>query len=322
MFRQCSVSLSSRLLSTLCLMSVSCLFAASSAHAQTTRKASSTSNNTQGGTLVSMDTDTATVVLKTRLGTNVNYRYTEKTHLYHDKKACEIAAFKAGEPIVVRFKKSKVGAQELYDLSDKVSWEWINRIRHEMTLVTVKEMADDSLTATEGPDNAPIEYRITDKTQFAKNGKPATAADFKAGDKVYVAPRLLPRGNLMAVAIADRTDSTAQLKERTGRYVTGTLLAFDTTKKTIGMRSLANDERELPLAPDCTVKMASKQVTLAALRQGQNITVRLAKDDENEVVVTNISILSKKPTKKPIKKPTIKPLTPGKPATPGTTNSP
>ena len=54
---------------------------------------------------------------------------------------------------------------------------------------------------SEGADKAGIEYRVTDKTNWSKGGKPAAASDFKAGDRAFVVPRLLPSGGVMALLV-------------------------------------------------------------------------------------------------------------------------
>src|SRR5437867_552581 len=108
------------------------------AMSQTKKKSSFKPQNVQTGTLVSIDSDQATLVLKTKAGAEVSYRLTEKTKILRDKKPVEAQAFKAGDAIVVRFRKSSVGPATLYDLDDKPSWEWLTRIRKNRTLVTIK----------------------------------------------------------------------------------------------------------------------------------------------------------------------------------------
>lgn len=264
------------------------------ATAQTPRKTRSRSPNVKTGTLVSVDSNAATLVLKPRTGTDLTYRYTENTHILRDKKAVEATAFKPGDAIVVRFRNSSVGPAELYDLADKPSWEWLDRVRHETTLVTVKEVSDESLKAAEGTDGAEIEYRITDKTQCSRGGQSASIADFKAGEKVYVVPRLLPRGNLMATAISDSGGSAARLKERAGRSVTGVVKALDTTKRTLSLHSAAGDDRDLVLAPACRVRMASRDVPLTVVHPGITVTASLTRNEEDEQVVSRITIQTKR----------------------------
>src|SRR5437016_2658874 len=103
-----------------------------------TRKSASHPANVQTGTLVSLDAAAATLTLKPKSGADIPYRLTEKTKILRAKKTVEADAFKAGDTVVVRFRKSSVGPASLYDLADKPSWEWLTKLRKETTLVTVK----------------------------------------------------------------------------------------------------------------------------------------------------------------------------------------
>jgi hypothetical protein len=263
-----------------------------------TKKTSSKPANVQAGTLVSVDAAAATVVLKTKAGADITYRLTEKTHILRDKKSVEAGELKAGEAIVVRFRKSSVGPASLYDLADKHSWEWLNKLRHERTLVTVKEISDEALHAIEGTDKAEVDYRVTDKTKWSKSDKPAEPKDFKAGDKVYVEPRMLPNGAIMAIGIADSATSAAKLKEQSKFTVTGLVKVINTEKRLLNIHTVAGDDRELSIAADCTVRQASKDVPLTAIKPSQTVTAHLTRNDEGEQVANKITIQSKKTTAK------------------------
>jgi hypothetical protein len=217
----------------------------------------------------------------------------------------------------VRFRKSSVGPASLYDLADKQSWEWLNKLRHDKeTLVTVKEITEDTLHATEGADAAAVDYRITEKTSWAKGGKPATPADFKPGSKVYVAPRMLPSGGIMAIGISETAESTAKLKERAKPTISGTVKAISAEKKTLSIHSVSGDERSLNIATDVVVRHLSKDVPLTAVKAGQTVSLRLTRNEENEQVVSKITIQSRKTiAKKPVSaKPKMDAVTPKKPA--------
>lgn len=275
--------------------------------AQTTR-APARPANVQTGTLVAIDTGAATLALKPRAGAEILYRFTEKTHFLRAKRAATAADFQPGETVVVRFRKSSVGPASLYDVADRVSWDWLTRVRRETTRVTILEITDDSLRASEGADNTPLEYRITEKTLWARGGQPASAADFKTGESVHVAPRLLPGGGLMAAAVSDASDMTARLKERTRPTVSGTVKACDPAKRTLSLRSAAGDERDFSIAPDCVARLSSRDVPLASVRAGQSVTLHLKRDEEGEQIITRITI-------HPVKgKPKVE-TTPRKPAT-------
>jgi Cu/Ag efflux protein CusF len=278
--------------------------------AQTPKKPPVTqATNVQTGTLVSLDTEAATLVLKPRSGADLSYRLTDKTLVFRGKKAVEPAAFKAGDEVVVRFRRSTVGPASLYDLADKASWDWLYRLRRETTLGTVKEAREDGLTIAEGADKAELHYRATEKTAWSRAGKPAAALDFKPGEPVYVVPRLLPGGGVMAVAVSDASADAAKLKERSKTTVTGTIKSVDAEKRAIALRSTAGDERDLTASPDCAVRHNGKDVPFATVKPGLTVTVHLKRDETGERVARLITIKSARaparpaPAAKPMKKP-------------------
>ena len=281
-----------------------------------TKKSASHPANVQTGTLASIDTAAATLTLKPKTGADIPYRLTEKTRILKGKKSVEADTFKAGDAVVVRFRKSSVGPASLYDLADKTSWEWLAKLRKETTLVTVKEISEDALHATEGADAAAVEYRITEKTACSKGGKPATTADFKPGSKVYVVPRMLPSGGIMAVAISETSESAAKLKERARSTLSGTVKAISAEKKTLSIRSVSGDDRDLNIAADVIVRHLSKDVPLTAVKPGQTVSLRLTRNEENEQVISKITIQSRKTIVKklPAPKPKTETITPKKPA--------
>src|SRR5688500_10484280 len=277
------------------IRSLACVLVLFTAHVVSAQTSKTTSPNVKFGTLVSLDPEAATLVLKPKTGADITYRLTEKTKILRDRKAVESSAFKAGDSIVVRFRKSSVGPASLYDLTDRPSWDWLSRIRRETTQVTIQEINEDALEAVDS--GAQIAYRITEKTAWSKTGKPCSAADYKAGEKVYVVPRLLPSGGIMAIAISDSTNSAAILKERSRIYVTGTVKVINPEKRLLNLQSVAGDNRELPIAESCVVRKESKAQPLTAVKPGQTVTVRLARDEENEQHITRITIQTKKTTK-------------------------
>src|SRR2546422_1045647 len=81
--------------------------------------------------------------------------------------------------------------------------DWLSHVRKDTSRVKIKAIDEGELHAEEGADSTPVTYRITDKTIWSKGGKPASQDDFKAGEVVYVVPRLLPGGNIMATAVSE-----------------------------------------------------------------------------------------------------------------------
>ncbi len=76
---------------------------------------------------------------------------------------------------------------------------------------TVVSSSLTNLDATD-KDGTVTRFRISEKTIFLKDGKPAKATDFVAGSSVSVAARSLPSGNLLASHIADTLKAVEQAK--------------------------------------------------------------------------------------------------------------
>jgi hypothetical protein len=292
------------------------LLAAASAgltsHAQTTApRTRRTPANVVSGAFGGSDAAAATIRLKLKSGTESSYRYTDKTLMLRAKKPAEIDAFQAGEAATVRFRQSSVGPASLYDLVDTPSWLWLDRLRHETTLVTVDTIEEETLRVKEGPDRADFAYRITEKTQWSKAGKPATPSDYKKGDAVYVAPRLLPGGSTMAIAVSDAPAETAKLKERSRSTLAATIKTVNVAERKITVLTVASDEREFRLTPDCIIRRSGKDVPITYLKPRQAVTLHLTRDEGGETVVRRITIKPKqaavKPSMKPEKVPGRKP---------------
>jgi hypothetical protein len=248
----------------------------------------------QAGALVSIDPASATLILKPRAGPEQTFRYSETTTIYRNKRRASVNEFTSGTSIVVRYRRSSAGPPNLYDLADSASWEWLDRVRHATTRVTIKEITEEYLHALEGEGQAEIEYRITERTQWSRRGKSVSPGDFKPGESVYVAPRLMARGRILAVAVSDAANSANILKERTRPTVTGEVTTVDLAARTLALRTVAGDARELALSPDCKVRQSSKDVSPNSLRAGQVVTAHLRRNEQGERLVTLITIQTKR----------------------------
>ena len=263
--------------------------------------------NVVHGTLAAIDIAAATVTVKPKSGPEAAYRITERTLVWRAKKLAEPSVFKSGDDVVVRFRKSSVGPSTLYDLADTASWAWLDHLRHDTAQAAVREVDEKDLRVVEGPDAAEFAYRVTEKTQWSKGGKPAAPSDFKAGDSVSIVPRLLPGGGTMAIAVTDNPADAARLKERGRLTLSGTVRSIDAQKRTVAIHTAAGDDRELSMPPDCIVRSAGKDVPVSYLRAGQSVTLHLTRVDAGDPTVKQVTIKGKTTTK------LVKPGTPKKP---------
>src|SRR5262249_13857654 len=150
------------------------------------------------------------------------------TRYLKNKASVQPDVFRAGDTVMIRLRKVRNSdAYYVFEMSDTASGNWLREVRRNTVQATVKEIEEDRLSAI-GTDASLLNYTISEKTLWSKNGKEATARDFKPGDKIYVVPRALPSGSVMARAVADTPAGAAQLKERTATTVHGVVKELDT----------------------------------------------------------------------------------------------
>ena len=178
-------------------------------------------------------------------------------------------------------------------MADRASWAWLDGIRHTMTEATVTTNTEDGLTVAIGPDKVPLTFATSEKTMWSKGGKDAAASDFKAGDRIYVLPRSLPSGAVMARAVTDTPGAGAQMKERQATSVHGVIKSVDPATFTLTVLTVANDTRALQGSADTEVVQKSRAVGWPALKPGQNVGARLHHNDAGESVCWKVTIETK-----------------------------
>lgn len=262
---------------------------------QTVRR--SPPRNVVVGAISAVDPAAATITVAPRTGPPQTFRYTDHTRFLTARRLTQPSALKQGDVVVVRYRKTAVGPPTLYDVCDRPSWDWLDRIRHETTRVTILAVDSEALKVAGGADGSEIEYRITEKTLWARAGKDATPSSYKAGDVVFVTPRLLPGGAVMAIAVSDTAADAARLKERARSTVSGTVRSFDLATKTLAVLTAAGDDRRFSLDAGVVIRMASKPVPVSALRPGAPVTVHFRRTLEGDEAAFQITIQTKRPAR-------------------------
>lgn len=280
--------------------------------ARTTRTKTTTSKsaNVKRGEIAALEASGDTLILKERTGKSETYVLTDKTHYTKDRHASEKQDFKVGNEVFVHFRRSRTdGALLITELADVASWNWLSELRKNTTVAVIKEIDETGLTVTVGTDAIPVSYTISDKTRWSKDGKEVSAADFKPGDKVYVVPRSLPSGSIMARAVADTNTGADTEKERLATSVHGTIQSVDSQAHKLTMKTLAGDTRSLAYTDETEFISNRKLMPLAMLKSGLKVTARikhLEGDDEIawRITIDSASTRKTSPTKK---KPTLPP---------------
>jgi Cu/Ag efflux protein CusF len=244
------------------------------------------------GEIAAMDRDAETITLKDKSGKSTDYSFlTDKIKCLKAKRAAKLSDFKPGDTVVIHVRKSrKDNSYSITEIADPASWDWLTEMRRKLTTATITELDEESLAVTVGPDNLPLSYVVSEKTRWMRNGKEATAADFKAGEKVSIVPRALPSGNIMASVVSDTQEGAAQGKERKALSVHGVIKSLDPTAKKITLLTVAKDERTLRMADELEVHSGSKTLPLTALKTGQHINARVRHADMEEDTVYRITL--------------------------------
>jgi len=246
--------------------------------------AASKSPNVKNGEISVIDAAADTLTLRDRTGKPAVYVLTDKTHYTKNRRPAERASFKVGDTVVLHFRKSRTdGALLVTELDDAASWAWLTEMRKTTTPATITLITDNTLSVTVGQDSLPFDYTISDKTRWEKAGKEVEAAAFKSGDKVFVVPRSLPSGSVMARAVADSTSGAVQEKERLATSVHGVIVSVDLAGHLVVVKTVAGDTRNFAISDDTEVVVSSKNMPLATLKQGLHVVVRVKHEAGDEV---------------------------------------
>jgi hypothetical protein len=264
---------------------------AATATAPARKAVASKSANVKNGVISALDTTAETLTLRERTGKTEVYVLTAKTHFNRNRHPAQLSDFKIGDSSVLHFRKSRTdGALLVTELDDSTSWTWLGEMRKTTTAAVIKEITEDTLSVTVGAESVAMDYSISDKTRWEKAGKEVEAAAFKSGDRVFVVPRSLPSGGIMARAVADSTAGAAQEKERLATSVHGTITAVDSAAHKLTLATTAGDTRSLAYTDETEVVLAGKPLTLASLKTGQHAAARVRHEAGGDEVVWRITI--------------------------------
>lgn len=251
------------------------------------------SASVRSGQLVGFDAAQGTLALRNRAGQVEQYALSEKMRYMKGKKEVEATDFKVGDLVVAHLRKSReTNGKLVSELSDMASWTWLSEVRRNVSMAVVKSVGEDTLEVAVGTEGVPLTYHLSDHTLCRKNGKEATPTDFKAGDKIYVAPRPLPSGEIQARAIADSETAVAQLKEESGTTVHGVIKTVDPAAHKLTLLTRAGETRDLIGTPDTNIHKAGKTLTWSLLKSGTPVSVRLRSNEVGDTEIWRITIES------------------------------
>lgn len=281
---------------------------APSAVAKVAKAPPTKSANVKNGEISAFDAAAETLSLRDRTGKSEVFVVTPKTRYNRNRRVAQRSDFKVGDSVVLHFRKSRTdGALLVSELDDPVSWMWLRGLRKATTLAVVKLISDDILSVAIGPDSVPLDYTISEKTRWEKAGKEVDAAAFKPGDHVYVVPRSLPSGSIMARAVADTTSGAAQEKERLALSVHGTITSVDPAAHKCVMKTVAGDTRSLAYSDETEMVQNGKSIPVSSLKSGLHVAARIRHEAGGDEVVWRITVESaRKPAAPKKKSPIVK----------------
>lgn len=253
--------------------------------------AASKSANIRNGEITALDAASETLILKERTGRAETYVFSEKTHYRKLKKPADIKDFKAGDTAVLHFRRSRTdGAMMLTELDDRLSWDWLVDLKKTTLAGTIKAIDEDSITVSLDKDHIEFDYALSEKTRWERGGKEVAASAFKPGDGVYIVPRALPSGNVLARAVADSSKGAEQEKERTATSVHGVILSVDPPNFKLTLKTLAGETRNLALTDETEVKLNSKPILITDLKPGERVSARLKHGDGGDEIAWRITV--------------------------------
>jgi hypothetical protein len=242
------------------------------------------------GAIVTLDATGLTLTLRDRSDKTTEYTLTPKTRYLKNKTMVQPDAFKAGDAVTIRLRKIRnQNAYAVFELTDAASGNWLRAIRRDTVPATIKAIEEERLSVV-GADATLFNYVLTEKTRWSKGGKEATARDFKPGNKVYVVPRSLPNGDIMARAVADTPSGAAQMKERTAVTVHGVVQNVDVSAHKFVLATKAGDTRTLHYTDSTEVHQSGKTLPLTALKAGLSVGAHVKHDVDGEDVASRITI--------------------------------
>ena len=136
--------------------------------------------------------------------------WTDKTRAWANKVAVERSAFRVGDTVWVRLKEG-VGGDEIREIADVSSWNWLESIRKTVKAGSISAI-DAKYITVKFADSTTMAYRATPKSKVSLSGQPATLADLKVGQALFWKGRTLATLDTWLVYVTDKTPSKAEME--------------------------------------------------------------------------------------------------------------
>ncbi|CUU37610.1 MAG: DUF5666 domain-containing protein [Armatimonadetes bacterium] len=211
--------------------------------------------------------------------------------LWWEKKplALEKLAEHTGKRVMVRMSVDTGRKPIVRELADPDTWKWLDTVRRGVVKGVLKALDEETLTL-EFPDKSEFTYRHNARTQWEKGGQPASPEDFKQGEVVFIAPRLLSNLDTLAQAVSDREQDTQQARERTLPTVQGVVQTHDLLNRRISIRTRAGDTREFVYDQNTEFVSEGKPIKPQQVKVGATITVHRRRSTDGSEYARRITL--------------------------------
>lgn len=244
--------------------------------------------------LETMDAGSGQLLLKRKGGADVRANLYKKARFWLKKKpvSSEQFAQAAGEQVMVRMSVNTSVTPTVREMADLETWKWLESVRRGVVKGKILELEENALII-ELPDKSQFAYKLTDKTKWERDSQPAKLEDFRVGEPVFIAPRLLSNLETMLTVVSNTEKGSQVGRERLLPTFSGTLVSVDLAKQTVKIRTKAGDSRELRYDDKTEFVSAGKPVKPDKIKPPTEVTVHRGKDLDGNDYVRRITIKPK-----------------------------
>ncbi len=230
--------------------------------------------------LVKFEPEGDSVVLKRAGRAELSVSLHKKARLWLNRQPASLESFRemVGKPVMVRLSVGTATRPILREMADPDTWKWLERVRRGVVQGTLMGIEEEYLIV-EFADRTRFVYKINPSTRFVKKGQPATPEAFQAGEKIYLAPRLLSNLDTMALVVSDSEQQAAIGRERTLPTVRGTLQAIDKNAQMLKVRTQAGDVRQFRYDEKTVFTLKGKAVAIDKIKLPVQVVVHRRRDE-------------------------------------------
>lgn len=241
--------------------------------------------------LVSIEPEKEQVRLQRKGGSEVQAELYKKARYWLRKAPASLESFRQmeGATVMIRMSVRSGATPAVREMADLETWKWLEKVRRGVVKAKLIALEEELLTA-EFADGTRFTYRVTPKTQWERDGQPASRANFRVGETVYLVPRLLSNLDTMLLIVSNNEKGAQIGRERSLPTVSGTLEVLDLNKQILRLRSKSGDVREFRFDDQTEFVKSGQRITADKVRLPANVTVHRRKESEGTEYAKRVTI--------------------------------